>query len=144
MNTFTNQWNDLKQKYYDEKSANNPDSWYEELRKQFDCLNVKISEIETISAVNTFAYVCPDIEGEMPMVFILRKNNTEANCYMKRIYDAICEYYKFSDFYDEIAGLSCDDLISLCVSEYKIPVVKWYKVGDTEMLNVRKLRSDAY
>lgn len=145
MNDFTKTWNNLKNRFYSEKNSNSPDSWYEDLRKEFSSLNIKVPEVKTILADKTFAYVCPDIEFELPMVFILPEVGiTDKNYYMNLIYNSIYEYYKFSDFYDGITNLRMNDLLALCIAEYNIPIVQWFKVDDTEILNVRRLRFDVY
>lgn len=142
---FTKQWEELKTRYYEENGSNNPDSWYEELREAFEKLNVEAPEIQTVTADKTFAFVCPDTEWEFPDVFVLREDGfPDRQNYMNWIYDAICEYYKYSDFYDEIAGIMSDDLLAMCIVENNIPVVQWFKSADTEVLNVRKLRNDVY
>lgn len=138
---FEDLFNALKSKYYDLKESDElSDDNYEKLRKAYDELNVKIPEIPYILAEETFAYVCPDSEWELPEVFIIKKDD-KCTYYMDSIAEGIKEYYSYSSFHDEITGLSMIDLMAIIISELNIPIVKIYDAADTELLNVRWLRS---
>lgn len=131
-------WENLLNKYYEEKENELLNlKRYEELRKEFEDLNITVPKINFVKADKTCAYVCPDLEGEFPNVYILEDKNI--GVYEETIAEAYFEYYKHSSFYDEIAGFVAEDLVRFSIADYNIPVVAHYDCPKTNMLNVRAM-----
>lgn len=85
-------------------------------------------------------FVCPDTEYEFPVVYEI------ASEYMPfaidTIYKAKCDYYNYSDFWEEVAELSCEQIAKIYTAAEKIPIIRYFPVTEVHLLNVRKLNYD--
>ena len=127
----------LKERYHPDLS----ESELEGLRAEFDTL--KLSEIGFIQDKEHDKgnlFVCPDREGELPVVYEVAEEFMSKA--IKVIYNAIALYFKESNFWDEVTGLISDDLVNIYTKLNNIPIIRYFPVQEVELLNVRKLNND--
>lgn len=133
-------FHDIKEKFNDSMSVYELD----ELRKKYKNKKIQIADKEKLEKKETFLYICPDLEWEFPYVFELinSEDNEENKRYMGIIYDGILEYYQNSDFHDTITGLGPVDFVLLLVKQYNIPLVQYWSVANTELINLTRMRKE--
>lgn len=146
---FLELYNSLMEDYYEMRSENRNneekyDQYLNEIRAKFEGINIYIPEIHLVTAKKTYAHVCLEPEWEFPNVYIISSDREDFVRFSEIISEVHMEYYRNSLFYGEIAGWGTDELLSLAVEEYQIPLVAKYSGGETEMINMRKLREVAF
>jgi len=127
---------ELKIQYYKWNARGLTDEEYELLYGAYIKLKIKVPEIKYIQADKTFAYVCPDPEGEFPNVYILPDDENKQK-YMEAICAGIEEYYSNHYFYDSVSDLCYNELVAFAIHENQVPIVAIY--NNTELLNIRWL-----
>lgn len=124
----------LKKEYY-----NSDNDGLEELRNEFDKLQLsKVDFIRDEEHKHGKLFVCPDTEWEFPVVYEIAPEVMEHA--QKVIYDAILEYYRESDFWDEVTDILPENLVKIYTRIHEIPIIRYFPVEDVEVLNVRKLK----
>lgn len=121
-----------------DKYINNQEEIDEELLiKSVEELNIVIPDFIKEESIETRLFVCPDREYEFPFVFEFSKENLNKG--INVVYDAIKEYYSYSDFYDCCTNICLDELLKIFLYIENIPIVRYFDASDVELLNVRKL-----
>ena len=112
----------------------------EGLKKAIEELNIEIPDFIKEKNNETRLFVCPDREYEFPFVFEFSKDNLEKG--IEVVYNAIKEYYLYSDFYDCYTSICCEELLKLFLFVENIPIVRFFDSVEVELLNIRKLNMD--
>ena len=110
------------------------------LMKSVEELNIIIPDFIKEESTETRLFICPDREYEFPFVFEFSKENLNKG--INVVYDAIKEYYLYSDFYDCCTNICLDELLKLFLFIENVPIVRFYDSVKVELLNVRKLNMD--
>lgn len=137
MSKIFNELDKMKDVYYDDDIEIDNDTLkleFMELQKEIDT-TLKLDE----NPEDVKLFVCPDIEGEFPVVYEYSEKY-EADI-VGSIFNGELEYNTYSDFYDEITGLTGKDLSAIILNELEISIVKFWKSKYVESLNIKKMNS---
>lgn len=126
----------MKDYYYDDDIENN-----DEMIKE--CSKIDFEQYQFIIEENPKSVqylICPDLEYEFP--FIIKSSKEQYEGVLNAAFDAVKEYHAFSDFYDEIVGITSDELLKMYLIKNNASIIEYIDMVFVDMLNIRKIRSE--